>query len=279
MAGPDDAMRGGGMRGGPTGGQAGGMGGGRPTLSPEELERRRGKPWTLKVLKAFDVGPHMRRVQLALTGDAAAEFQPKPGQEIVLQIPQADGEPARRHYTIRRYDAATKAMDVDFVLHGHRTPGVSWSLDVKPGDAIEIRGPRGRIGLAPDADWHLFVGDETTLPALLALIEALPQGAKAFAFFEVGAAEDKQELTTQADVKVEWLLRNGAAPGPNDLLFNALAQFTLPPGKGFAVVVGETSNVRKQRHSLLERGMDRSQIYAEGYWRPDRIGGHDHVND
>jgi hypothetical protein len=29
----------------------------------------------------------------------------------------------------------------------------------------------------------------------------------------------------------------------------------------------------------LERGLDRGQIYAEGYWRPDRIGGHDHVND
>jgi NADPH-dependent ferric siderophore reductase len=170
-------------------------------------------------------------------------------------------------------------MDVDFVLHGHRTPGVSWSLDAKPGDAIEIRGPRGRIGLNPDADWHLFVGDETTIPALFALIEALPKGAKAYAFFEVGSAEDKQDLTTAADVKIEWLLRNGVTPGPNDLLFDALSRFALPGGKGHAVVVGETSNVRKQRHSLLERGMDRSQVYAEGYWRPDRIGGHDHVND
>ena len=258
----------------------GGMGGGgRPSLSPEELERRRGRAWNLKVLKAFDVGPHMRRVQLAVTGDDASEFQPKPGQEIVLQIPQADGEPARRHYTIRRYDAAAKTMDVDFVLHGHRTPGVSWSLDAKSGDAIEIRGPRGRIGLNPAADWHLFVGDETTIPALFALMEALPKGAKAFAFIEVGSPEDQQELVTPADVKLHWLLRNGATPGPSNLLFDALQAFTLPQGKGAAVVVGETSNVRNQRHALLERGMDRSQIYAEGYWRPDRIGGHDHVND
>ena len=80
-------------------------------------------------------------------------------------------------------------------------------------------------------------------------------------------------------MKLEWLLRNGATPGPSDLLSKALAAFTFPSGKGHAIVIGETSNVRNQRHALLERGFDRSQIYAEGYWRPGRVGGHDHVND
>ena len=59
---------------------------GRPMLSEAELERRRGRLWTLKVEKTFDLNPHMRRVQLTVTGDAAREFQPKPAQEIVLQI-------------------------------------------------------------------------------------------------------------------------------------------------------------------------------------------------
>jgi len=267
MPGPDEVMRG-----------AMAPAAGRPMLSEAELERRRGRPWTLQVVKALDIGPHMRRVQLAVTGDAAPEFQLKPAQEIVLQIAQPGGEPARRHYTIRRYDAASKLLDVDFVLHGHRTPGVSWSLEAKPGDLIDIRGPRGRIALNTEADWHIFVGDETCIPAILALIEALPAGAPGFAFIEVGG-EDKQEIVTKAAAKVEWLLRNGAAPGPSDLLSNALAGFTFPAGKGHAIVIGETSNVRNQRHALLDRGLDRSQIYAEGYWRPGRVGGHDHVND
>jgi len=251
----------------------------RAALSEAELERRRGRPWTLKVVKAFDVNAHMRRVQLIVTGEAAGEFQPKPGQEIVLQIPQTGGEPARRHYTIRRYDAASRQMDVDFVLHGHRTPGVGWSLEAKPGDLIDIRGPRGRIALNPAADWHLFLGDETCIPAIFALIEALPKGARAFAFIEIGGDEDKQEIATSAELKLQWLPRNSAAPGSSDLLLNALAGFVFPAGKGHAIVIGETSNVRNQRHALLERGFDRSEIYAEGYWRPGRIGGHDHVND
>ena len=266
MAGPDEVMRGGVA-----------PAAGRPMLSEAELERRRGRPWTLRVVKAFEINPHMRRIQL--TGDGLEEFTPKPGQEIVLQIPQPGSEPARRHYTIRRYDAASKLIDVDFVLHGHRTPGVSWSLEAKAGDIIDIRGPRGRIGINPDADWHLLLGDETCLPAIFALIEALRKGSRAFAFIEIGGAEDKQELVAQADVRLHWLLRDGAAPGPSDLLSKALAAFTFPPGKGHAIVIGETSNVRNQRHALLERGFDKSRIYAEGYWRPGRVGGHDHVND
>ncbi len=55
--------------------------------------------------------------------------------------------------------------------------------------------------------------------------------------------------------------------------------FSLPPGKGHAYIIGETSNVRRQRHALIARGLPRNQISSEGYWRPGRIGGHDHVDD
>jgi NADPH-dependent ferric siderophore reductase len=246
-------------------------------LSEAELERRRGRPWTLQVVKAFDVAPHMRRVQL--TGDNLDEFQPKPAQEIVLQLPQGNGEVARRHYTIRSFDPASKLIDVDFVLHGHRTPGVSWALDVTPGASIEVRGPRGRIALDPNADWHLLLGDETAMPAIFALAEAVPAGAPVFAFVEIGADEDRMTVTTPARLTLEFLSRGGAAAGPNDLLLKALAGFTFPAGKGHAITIGETSNIRKLRHTLVERGFERAQIYSEGYWRPDRVGGHDHVND
>lgn len=251
--------------------------GGRPALSDAELERRRGKPWTLRVLKAFDVTPHMRRIQL--TGENLEEFQPRPGQEIVLQLAQSGGEPARRHYTIRRFNRASNTIDVDFVLHGHRTPGVAWALDAKRGDYLDIRGPRGRMALDPAADWYLFLGDETALPAILALIEALPAKTRAFAFIEIGDDCERQCVQTAAQLDLEFLSRNGAAPGPNNLLARAFAGFTLRAGKGQAFTLGETSNIRALRHALVERGMDRAQIYSEGYWRPDRVGGHDHVHD
>ena len=117
----------------------------RAPIDPAVLEARRGRPWSLRVAGVKDVTRLMRRVEL--TGDGLDEFAPRPGQEIVLQIPQGQGEPARRHYTIRRFDRAAKRIDVDFVLHDHVTPGVEWARLAKPGDAIDIRGPRGRIAL------------------------------------------------------------------------------------------------------------------------------------
>jgi NADPH-dependent ferric siderophore reductase len=257
-------------------GRGGGEGAGRDGMSEAEMERRRGKPWMLKVLKAFDITPTMRRVQLS--GDNLDEFEPRPAQEIVLQLSEG-GEPARRHYTIRRFDRASKIIDVDFVLHGHRTPGVAWALDAKPGDLLDIRGPRGRIAIDSSADWYLFLGDETAIPAIFALIESLRAGVPSFAFIEIGGEPDKQKVETVAKLALTFLSRNGAAPGPNDILAKALAGFTLPSGKGQAFTLGETSNIRGLRHSLVERGLDRDQIYSEGYWRPDRIGGHDHVHD
>jgi NADPH-dependent ferric siderophore reductase len=265
MAKPDEVMAGGGERSG------------RPSLSEAELERRRGRPWTLRVVKAFDVAPHMRRVQL--TGDNLDEFQPKPGQEIVLQLRQPDGEVARRHYTIRGFDRAAKLIDVDFVLHGHRTPGVSWALEARPGDTIDIRGPRGRIAIDPAAGWYLFLGDDTAIPAIFGMLEALPATANAHVFIEIGDDSDRQTVTTPAQVKLDYCSRQGAVPGPNDLLARALAGFTFPPGNGQAFTLGETGNIRTLRHALIERGFIREQIYSEGYWRPGRIGGHDHVHD
>jgi NADPH-dependent ferric siderophore reductase len=249
----------------------------RPAIDPAVLEARRGRPWSLRVVGARDVTSRMRRVEL--TGDALDEFKPRPAQELVLQIPQESGEAARRHYTIRHYDERARRIDVDFVLHEHETPGVLWARQANLGQAIDVRGPRGRIALAADADWHLFSGDETAQPAIFALLEALPAGAKAHVFLEMADEGEEQALATRADVKLEWLLRNGAAPGARPLLVDAVASFRLPPGRGHAFVLGETGSVRARRHDLLARGMERTQIYAEGYWRPDRIGGHDHVED
>ena len=241
------------------------------------LLARRGREWSLRVVGASTVTPLMRRVQL--TGEALDEFNPRPGQELVLHLPQASSEPARRHYTIRRFDRAAKLIDIDFVLHDHPTPGVRWAKEARPGDRLLANGPRGRIAIAPEAAWHLFTGDETALPAIFALATSLPATATAHILLEIEGEAEKQPLEAAAKVSLTWLLRKGAPAGPSSIVLDALAAFALPPGKGFAFLLGETSNVRAQRHALLARGMTREQIYAEGYWRPGRIGGHDHIRD
>ena len=240
----------------------------------------RGRPqlrgWNLRVVDSFDVPPNMRRV--VLTADDIGELTYKPGQALVLMIPLPNGETGRRDYTIRGMDHATGTISIDFVLHGD-TPAPAWARRVKPGDMIEARGPRGSTVLRPDADWHLLTGDETCVPAIAHILETMPAQAKAFVFIEVDGKGGEIPLETQADADIHWVHRDGAAPGPSELMSSIVEDLVLPPGRGHAYIIGETSNVRRQRHTLISRGLTRDQISSEGYWRPGRIGGHDHVDD
>jgi NADPH-dependent ferric siderophore reductase len=167
-------------------------------------------------------------------------------------------------------------VDIDFVLHDD-SPAGRWAQAAARGSAIEAQGPRGRTTLAADVEHHLFVGDETCIPAILAMAESMPAGAHATALIEIANPDEAQTLSTRADVQIEWLSRDGAAPGPNSLLLDRLQALNPAPASTHAYVIGETSNVRAQRHYLLAHGFDKARITAEGYWRPGRVGGHDHV--
>lgn len=239
---------------------------GRPNLPSHQLT----------VVDSLDVEGNMRRVVLSLPDDSAFDY--KPGQAIIMMIPTGDGEYGRRDYTIRAMDRDAGTISVDFFKHGD-TPGPRWANGVKPGDTIDVRGPRGNTVFNPAADWHLFTGDETCIPAIAHILENIPAGTVAHVFIEVQDESGKVEISTAANVDLRWLYRGDLPAGPGSLMADALEVFELPEGQGHAYIIGETSNVRRQRHGLIARGLAREQISSEGYWRPGRIGGHDHVND
>lgn len=238
---------------------------------------RRGPPnlpaYTLTVLHTLDAAPRMRRVVLALP--EGADFAYTPGQAVVVLLPLPEGGTGRRDYTIRTATPTTLTLDI--LDHGD-TPGPLWARNVRPGDTVDIRGPRGRVMLDPAADWNLLTGDETCIPAIAHMLETAPAGLKIHTLIEVADAADEIDLPSAADLTVQWLIRGGPC-APSDLMAQALSGFALPEGRGRACLIGETSNVRRQRHDLLARGLPREAIASEGYWRPGRIGGHDHVED
>jgi len=230
--------------------------------------------WRLTVVAARNVTPRMRRV--SLIGDDLGAFSHRPGQDLVLNVPGANGEISRRHYTIRSFDRDEQRLEIDFVLHG-ASPATRWATSAKLGDAILAEGPRGRTVVNGPADWRLFTGDETALPGIAAMIESLPAGERAFAIVEVAGPEEEQPIETAADLTMAWLYRGGPPSAPSEKLVTALAAFELPDGVGQACVIGETSTVRAQRQGLIARGFPKTQIAAEGYWRPGRVGSHDHI--
>lgn len=246
--------------------------------SPAATEPPRRGPnlttWTLTVTEAYDMTPKMRRVVFSV--ENFDELAYKPGQDVVFLLNDPEGGHGRRHYTIRSIDRHARTIAVDFVLHGNSV-GPNFARSAKAGDTVEVKGPRGRIVFNPQADWHLLTGDETCIPGILHILENLPAKARAYAFIEVEDESWKQDLNTEGEVTIEWIARGTARP--SSLMVDRLTGFNFPDGHGHALIIGETSNVRAQRHHLIARGLVREQIASEGYWRPGRNGGHDHVDD
>lgn len=229
---------------------------------------------TMSVVDAFDVTPNMRRVVLMFRDGEGIAYEP--GQALVFAVPLGNGETGRRDYTIRRHDRERGEISVDFFLHGD-APGASWARSATPGDTIEARGPRGKTIMNPDADWHLFIGDETCLPAIQHMLEDLPPRSAAIACLEVGDTEDWQDVDTPADLELRIVRRTG---GDEDMtIVREIEELILPEGSGHAYVIGQTAKVQQIRRGLVARGFDKRRISAEGYWRPGRQGGHDHIRD
>lgn len=216
---------------------------------------------------------------------------PLPGElEPHVPQPSPDGSPPPpdqprpliRTYTPRHYDPETRELTVDFVIHGEG-PASDWAERARPGDRLAVAGPGGRFQLGLEPAHYVVAGDESALPAIGTLLEALPRSAAADVLVEVVDEGDHLELGTAGDgavdlaasAQVTWLHR-----GPHEtagrLLEQALRAADL--GREDRVWVAcEALVVRDiRRHLLEERGLDRGVILTRGYWRRGEANHPDH---
>ena len=179
----------------------------------------------------------------------------------------ADAQPARRRYTVRAWDASTRELTLDFVVHG--TDGVAgpWAANAQPGDVLVFEGPGSGYRPDPDADWHLLVGDESALPAIAASLEAIPDGALTVVRLICDGPEHEVELTTRGALDLQWLHRSGGDDDV-DLLVESVRELAFPRGRVHAFVHGEADEVRAlRRHLLADRGVGRADMSCSPYWR------------
>jgi NADPH-dependent ferric siderophore reductase len=210
----------------------------------------------------------MRR--LTVQCDALRAVVIRPAQDVEVLLREDSGRRVKRRYTIRTARPDAGEIDLDVLLHGHG-PGSAWAAAARPGDEVQLQGPRGKLQLTA-ADWHLLIGDESALPAIAAISAALPAGEAAQAIIEVAGADD--ELPLAADVR--WVHRGERPAGHAELLEGALADHPLPPGRGHGYLLGETRAMVALRARLEARGLPHEAIFVKGYWnlgRPDRLAG------
>lgn len=218
---------------------------------------------SFEVVENGQISPSMQ--QIVLTAPELAGFRYDPGQDVMLLVAADGTRPVRRRYTIRSLDRQALALTLNIVRHASG-PGERWVSQARAGDSIEGIGPRGKITTSPAADWHLFMGDESAMPAILAMTESLPGDADATLVIEVPEPDDEQELLAPARTRLSWLHRLSGAAGGSALLGAEAAEIDLPPGDGHAYLFGEASVVLRLREILAVRGLRQEQISPKAYW-------------
>jgi NADPH-dependent ferric siderophore reductase len=218
----------------------------------------------LTVVDSWPASPNLQR--LVLTAPELGNFGYQPGQDVMLLVDRDGDRPVRRRYTIRALDPGRQLLTLDIVRHG-QGPGERWVGAAAPGVTVEGIGPRGKISPVPDADWHLFIGDESGLAAIFAMAESLPPQASATVILEVPEPADEQELRPRAPVQLTWLHRQDRPAGDPGALVDAAAAVTIPAGRRpHAYLIGEARVVSALREALQARGLEPGHLSPKAYW-------------
>lgn len=199
---------------------------------------------------------------------------PSPGSSQLV-MPTWDGNefllpggerPAIRTLTPRRLH--DDGLDVDIVLHGGGIAS-SWAARAEPGDEAAVSGPGRGFDVDPDVRSYLLAGDESAIPAISQLLEAIPDGTSIDVRVEVGDPDARLELPGHPGATVTWHdLDPDARVG--DALVAAVESAEIADGT-HVWVAGEAAAVQRiRKHLAGDRDLPRSRTTVRGYWKVGR---------
>lgn len=226
----------------------------------------------LEVMGSSMLGPHMKRITLG--GEALSDFpedQESGYVKVLFEKDPGSSNPKdnflMRSYTIRSFRANSKELDLDFLLHGDTGPASRWATGAKTGDRISVAGPGPKKLADEDADWYLFVGDLTSLPAISVNLEQLDRAAKGFALLEVISRDDEIQIDAPDNIEIQWILNPDPLEGSNELL-QSLRAIPWLEGEPYVWIAGEFEIMREGRKFVRkEKRVDKKSSYISSYWK------------
>jgi NADPH-dependent ferric siderophore reductase len=239
-------------------------------------------PLTPRMVRVTVAGPDLSGLMIEQPAASVRLLLPPSGtRELVMpawngnEFLLPDGaRPAIRTLTPLRLDPEATALDLEIVVHEGGAAS-AWARAAENGDEAAISGPGRGYPVDPDAALFLLAGDESALPAIGQLLEALPAGKPVRVMIEVANPDARLDLPTRAGAgtDIQWFdLPAGAAPGEALVAAVVEAAADLPAGAR-VWAAGEAAAVQRiRRHLLDERGLPRSETWLRGYWKHGRTG-------
>ncbi|MGH3418355.1 MAG: siderophore-interacting protein [Streptosporangiaceae bacterium] len=217
-----------------------------------------------------------RLVSVLVRGDALDGFRIEaPTSHVKVFLP-ADGQddPVVRTYTPVRFDEASKTLELQFVLHG-TGPASEWAERAGSGDKLAVAGPGGRFVLDEAATHWWLAADESAIPAVVTLLEALPATVTADVHIEVADAADEIAFDSQAKTTVSWHHRR--SPGAFGAELDEAARGAdLPAGARIWVACEAAAMRGIRRYFRNDRGLPAGSLVTRGYWRLGEANHPDH---
>lgn len=253
-----------------------------PAPNPQSAGRRhRPPPRLVEVVAVEPLSP--RWVAIHFGGEELRDFPaPAPTAHIKVQLPDEDGQllrpevgpdgpswpdgrrPLMRTYTPRRYRADTNTLEVHFLRHGHG-PASAFASRATVGDRAGIGGPGGRFAVDESISNWWIGGDESAIPAIATLLEALPASATAEVHVEIGNDDDRAPLAQDHRSRITWHPRRQPDAWGTELE-EAAASATIPIGTGVWTACEALAVRRLRHHFLVERQLPRDLVTTRGYW-------------
>ncbi|MDQ2726645.1 MAG: siderophore-interacting protein [Actinomycetota bacterium] len=214
-----------------------------------------------------------------------------PAQHIQVFLPDRDGtglelvdgdggrvfapahpRPTVRTYTPRRFDPQSGELEVLFLVNG-AGPGSAWAAAAEPGAPVVIGGPAGGYTVDAGVTRYVLAGDESALPAIATILEALPASAEAEVHAEVPAGETELALSSPAPFTVRWWPRAAGARAGDALVRVLTDEATVgrhlaeAPDSRFWMAGEAAASRRIRRYLIDDHHLDRTRAYTRAYWK------------
>jgi NADPH-dependent ferric siderophore reductase len=238
---------------------------------------------TPRLVRVTVAGPQLEGLVIDQPAASVRLLLPDPGRrELVVpawtgnEFVLPDGRrPVIRTLTPLRPDPVAQSLDLEIVVHGGGAL-TAWVGSADVGDEVALSGPGRGYPVDPDAPGFLLAGDESALPAIGQVLQALPPAKPVRVIAEVTGPEARRDLPAADRLTVDWCdLPAGAAPG--DAVVAAVVAATAGLTEGTRIwAAGEAAAMQRiRRHILDELGVPRSQTWIRGYWKHGRAGDSD----